>query len=72
MATYVGKTLLRGEVFRFETDDPLKLRAHCRQWIGWRKSAKMVYKKIGANSFKVENQLGMTVLEVYRHEDRRS
>jgi hypothetical protein len=60
---------LRGEVFRFDTDCPLKLRRKCREWIGWRKSAKMVYKKIGANSFKVENQLGLTVLEVFRHEN---
>lgn len=72
MPEYVGKTLLRGEVFRFETDCPLKLRQKCRQWIGWRKSAKMVYKKIGANSFKVENRLGLTVLEVYRHENWQS
>ena len=72
MPTYVGKTLLQGEVFRFETDCPLKLRARCREWIGWRKSAKMTYKKIGANSFKVENQLGMTVLEVFRHENRQT
>jgi hypothetical protein len=70
MPGYVGKTLLRGEVFRFETDCPLKLRQRCRQWIGRRRSAKMVYKKIGANSFKVENQLGFTVLEVFRHENR--
>jgi len=68
MTTYIGKTLLRGEVFRFETNCPLKLRRRCRQWIGWRRSAKMRYKQVGANSFKIESPLGLTVLEVYRHE----
>lgn len=70
MTVYIGRTLLRGEVFRFDVKDTWELRKRTRQWIGLRRSTRMIYKKIGANSFKVETRSGRAIVEVYRYEDR--
>lgn len=43
----------------------LELRYECRKLLGRKKSAKLSYKQIGSNSFRIENCLGLTVADVY-------
>lgn len=46
--------------------DTWELRKAARQLIGQRRSAKMSYHKIGANSFQVRTRKGRIVLHVYK------
>lgn len=55
--------------FKCQANSTLELRKICRQWIGWRKSARFKYNQIGANTFKIENCLGWTVLDIYRQNE---
>lgn len=66
LSKYVAVGPFGGRKFVFFTDCTLKLRRRCREYIGLRRSAKMRYKQIGANSFRVENWRGCAVLDVYK------
>jgi hypothetical protein len=57
---------LKRTQFIFHTDCTLKLRRRCREHLGLRRSAKMTYRKIGANSFRVETPRGRVVLDVFK------
>lgn len=60
---YVFKRPLRKTVY-LEADCTLKLRGKCRALLGRRKSARYEYRRIGANSFRIE-RFGLTVADVY-------
>lgn len=60
----LGRTL-----FEFDAEDTWALRARCRQHVGKRRSGRMRYRKIGANTFRVETQNGRVIMEVYRVEN---
>jgi hypothetical protein len=62
----VSGLLFKRTQFIFQTDCTLKLRQRCREHLGLRRSAKMRYRKIGANSYRVETKRGRVVLDVFK------
>jgi hypothetical protein len=62
----VSGLILKRTKFTFATDCTLKLRRRCREHLGLRRSARLIYRKIGANSFRVETKGGRVVLDVFK------
>jgi len=63
MRDYVVKTTWRRRVVLAR--DTLELRGHIRRIIGRRRSVRMRYVKIGANSFQVRSSRGRVVVEAW-------
>jgi hypothetical protein len=53
-------------LFTVQTNNYLHLRRACRGYIGWRRSARLRYRQIGANTFTVETGRGWPVLQIWR------
>ncbi len=64
MNRYVFKRAFRNKVI-IEANCTLTLRKECRKIIGYRKSARLIYRQIGSNSFIIENCLGFKIADVY-------
>lgn len=62
---YVFKRPLRSKLI-IKANNSLTLWKECRNLLGWRRSARLKYKQIGSNSFRIENRFGLTVADIYK------
>lgn len=60
--------MLGRKLFEVDTNCTLVLRKRCREHIGRRRSARMTYHKIGANSFQVRTPSGRVLMEIWKKE----
>lgn len=68
--TYIATSPVLGrQLFSVHTNDTWALRAHIRERIGRRRSARLRYRQIGTNSFVVERAVGWPVMYVYKERE---